>query len=89
MLSFFLDDGLKLFLTDLRLCQITRKKNDSGAVMTGLGKGKPQRLTGSKQKPMRHLQQNTGAITGVFFAATGAAVLQIPKYGQGLLDRGI
>ena len=35
---------------------------------------------------MRHLQQNAGAVAGVFFAAARAAVIEILQHRQRLLD---
>jgi len=38
------------------------------------------------QELVRHLQEDSGAITRIGFTAAGAAMIQIDEYGQCLLD---
>ena len=56
---------------------VARKINETCAVVAGLGQRDARGLGDFREKLVRHLNQDTGTVTGVGLAAGGAAVVEI------------
>jgi hypothetical protein len=63
------------------LRRVTRQEHHPGRVAAGLRQA--ERAFGAKQL-IRDLRQDAGPVAGVGIAALGAAVIQVPQYGQRL-----
>ena len=85
-LAFFLDDRLQPAFAAAALLGVRRQKHHAHAVRAGVGKVESGRGAGFGQEAMRSLEQDAGAVARAFFAAAGAAVVQIGENGQALLD---
>ncbi len=83
-LAFFVDDACDERLEGLALRRIVRQEDQAGAVLAG-GRQVESEIERAKE-PVRHLQQQAGAVTGVGLAAARAAVLEIDEELQALLD---
>ena len=66
-----------------------RQEDQPGAVAAPLRQlhAEPRRLLA--QEPVRHLNQDAGAVAGVDLAAAGAAVFEVDQHLQGLPDDGV
>ncbi len=65
---------------------IDRQKYQAGAIVTCRRQCESSRGSRLAQEPIRHLNQDAGAVTGVGLAAAGAAVQQVEQDLQALLD---
>ena len=86
VLAFGLDDLLKGHLQLAALPRISRQVHHAHAVLTGGRQGDAHTLSLAGQELVRHLDEDAGAIARVGFAAARAAVVQIPKNLEPLLD---
>ena len=75
-----------IFSKRTALLTVIRQENHANAVIARLRQLKTQSGAGLFEKNVRHLHQDAGAVTGVFFAAAGAAVIEILQYRERLLD---
>src|SRR3989344_6561765 len=88
------EQGLALLAHDLgepllaatRLGGSARQKHHAAAVWAGLGQRDAEPAAFTLQKDMRHLDQDAGAITGVFLATAGAAMHEVAQHRQRLRD---
>ena len=69
--------------------RIARQKDTPGAVIAGRGQRDPEVPRLLAEKLVRHLDEDAGAVAGVYFAATGAAMEQIDEELKCLLDDGV
>jgi len=81
-LVFLAHDRSKLILTAVRRCRILRQEYQPGSVAPGRRKRETQVAAFAAEKGMRDLDQDTGAITGIFLAAAGPAMHKVPEDGE-------
>ncbi len=82
----FLQDPLHHMAGAVAVRSVGRGKDHGHPVAAGLGQFDSQRGADLAQKTIRHLQQNTCAVTGIGFAANRTAMIQVSQNGQGLPD---
>ena len=84
--SFFADDPLQhAFAIQARLL-FDRKKGHSNRVLAGSRQREAERFALAREKFVRNLNQQAGAITGLRIASTGTAVGEIDKDLNSLLN---
>ena len=85
-LAFFCDYRLQPPFAGAAPVGVRRQKHHTHAVRARLGQIEAGRGARFAQEAVRHLEQDAGAVARAFFAAAGAAVVQIDENGQTLLD---
>ncbi len=73
-------------LAVLAVLGILRQENEAGAIIAERRQMQTDRWRLMREKPVRHLDQNTGAVAGIGLAAAGAAMFQIDQDLQGVLN---
>ncbi len=86
MLAFFCNDRLDDFFELPALLAVIRARKSCQRHIARLRQLKTQAGAGLFEKSVRHLHQDAGAVTGVFLAAAGAAVIEVLQYRERLLD---
>ena len=82
---FFSNDPLHDMTGTVALGCLGRGEQHRNTVFTRLRQTYAQRGTDLAQEGVRHLQQDTGSVTGIMFAANSAAVVKVGQNGQCLL----
>ena len=85
MQLFLMQNPLKDMTGAVALCGLWRGKHHGNAVLTLFRQFYTQRPADLAQKTVRHLQQDTGAVTGIMLTADRTAVVQIGQDSQRLL----
>ena len=62
-----------------RLLGVARQEDEPGAVLAGRRQGDAEPGALAAQEPVRHLEQDAGAVAGVRLAAAGAAVQEVDQ----------
>src|SRR5690606_35959806 len=65
---------------------IARQEDQAAAVLSFGGKSDPRFLSRFRQKLVRHLNKDAGAVTGVHLCAAGSAMIEIGEHLQALLE---
>ena len=71
------------------LPRITRKEDESGAVVPGRGQVDAERCALAHEEGVRHLNEDARAVARIDLAAAGAAVEEVLEHLEGLGDDGV
>ena len=81
-----MDDPFKGLLADLPLRRVGRQEDHTHTVFAGCRQGEAQIGANVHEEPVGQLEEQAGAVAGVWLRAAGAAMAEVEQDGQGLAD---